>query len=350
MPNWITAPHTVPTHGGNLQQAIQRYGGDSNEWLDLSSAINADPWPVPAIPASLWHPLPQASSSWPQVCRHYYGPHYPHEGLLCAGSQVAIMALPHLLSVSTVWMLAGSYGEHAHHWQQAGHTVVEWGIDALYHALQQPLAEWPDVLLLVNPDNPSGHCYPLAQLRQWQQGLQQRGGWLILDKAFMDCQPQHSWLMQPQERKGYNHDNVIVLRSLGKFFGLAGARLGVVFAHPPYRELLARQLGPWPLTGPSQWLAERALEDVSWQQQQRTRLQQQRAISERVFAGCAVQSIQPLFVTLSHAQVADWHDALAQRRIWTRLFAQQQRLRFGLPIEAHDWQRLHTALVEIQAP
>lgn len=345
MPQLRMSTLSPPAHGGNLQQAMDRYGGEPSEWLDLSSAINADAWPIPPIPDTVWHHLPQASRSWPTVCRRYYGSTYPYDGRLCAGSQAVIMALPRTLQPCTVWLLAGSYGEHAYHWQQAGHTVIEWSLPELYQALQQPLAHWPDVLLLVNPDNPSGHRYPMEQLRYWQQGLQARGGWLLLDEAFMDCTPEHSWLQHATDEAA---DNVIVLRSLGKFFGLAGARLGVVFAGPQLQQALDILLGPWPLTGASQWLVERVLDDRAWQCSQRQRLLVQQQRAQTVFSSWPVLTIHPLFVTLDSAEVLRWHQAFAQQRIWTRVFPQQQRLRLGLPSNELAWQRLQQTLNEIQ--
>lgn len=344
MPAYVKTQSLQPQHGGNLAKALSVFGGKASEWLDLSSALNADAWPVPPIPAAHWQHLPQRSATWSTCCQRYYG----HEGLLTAGSQAVIMALPRIVQSCRVWMLSGSYGEHAHHWRLAGHQVIEWSVSELASALQQyPSEHLPDVLLLVNPDNPSGQRYPLAQLRQWQQRLQQRQGLLVLDEAFIDTEPEHSWLAQNEAFAGTRA--VIVLRSFGKFFGLAGARLGVVFASAAYRQALAAALGPWPVSGASQWLAEQALDDFEWQQQQRLRLAHQQARSRRVFARCSLLTVQPLFVTLSHADVMRWHQAFAERRIWTRVFAQQQRLRLGLPNKEQDWQRLQTAVEEIQA-
>lgn len=130
----------------------------------------------------------------------------------------------------------------------------------------EPYLDSLDVLLVVNPNNPTGRVFEPAELLAWHARLQRRGGWLLVDEAFMDCTPQSS-LAACSNRPG-----LIVLRSFGKFFGLAGARLGFALGERPLLQALAEQLGPWTVNGPVRHVAQSALRDRQQQRQQRERL------------------------------------------------------------------------------
>src|SRR5690606_32701627 len=112
-----------------------------------------------------------------------------------------------------------------------------------------------DVLLVVNPNNPSGRLIERERLLDWHARLAERGGWLLVDEAFMDCTPEHSLAVDSQK------PGLIVLRSFGKFFGLAGLRLGFALAEPALLERLAEQLGPWAVSGPARAVATALLAD-----------------------------------------------------------------------------------------
>jgi cobalamin biosynthetic protein CobC len=180
-------------------------------------------------------------------------------------------------------------------------------------------------------------------LHEWHARLTARGGWLVVDEAFIEASTQAS-CVQPQMPPG-----LIVLRSLGKFFGLAGARIGFVLAHT---ELLARMhaaLGPWSVTGPSRFVAQAALRDRAWQAAARKRLMQDgvRLAQLLCAAGLPPAGGCGLFQWAPTKQAAAVHRQLAQRGILTRYFAQPHSLRFGLPGSEADWGRLRAALGEI---
>lgn len=204
-------------HGGKLRAAVQQYNIALEHWLDLSAALNPTPYPVGEVHCSVWHRLPEDDDPLTTVAAHYYG---TKQLLPVAGSQAAIQTLPFLFTtLLRVGVLQTTYNEHAHAWQRAGHTIV-----ALDETTIDTHIEHIDVLLLVNPNNPTGAIFSCAKLLQWHAQLAQRNGWLIVDEAFIDCDPQHSLVAHAQQT------GLIVLRSLGKFFGLAGARVGFVFA------------------------------------------------------------------------------------------------------------------------
>ena len=319
-------------HGGQLNAAAARYGIALAQWLDLSTGINPEGWPVPALPASVWNRLPQPDDGLNDIAQIYYGA--PHV-LPVAGSQAAILALPWLRARSRVGVLAPGYAEHAHAWRRAGHSVSALTFDAL------PLAvDTLDVLVLAHPNNPTGQRVAREQLLAWHGQLSARGGWLMVDEAFMDATPEDS-LAAATTRA-----DLIVLRSLGKFFGLAGARAGFVLAQPPLLQRLNEHLGPWTLSGPARTVAMQALRDRPWQAAARARLTQasQRLATLLTRHGLAPTGGTALFQWVATPRAAHIHGQLARQGILTRLFDAPPSVRFGLPGSEADWARLAAAL------
>ena len=328
------APHPLP-HGGRLRSAAAHYGIALADWLDLSTGINPTGWPVPAVPASAWARLPEDNDGLEQAAKEYYGTPCV---LPVAGTQAAIQALPHMVSPSRVSVLQPSYAEHARAWQLAGHHVTTVPVTELNSAVAHS-----DVVVLINPNNPTGVSFTRDQLLCWHAMLAARGGWLVVDEAFMDATPDHSLApLCPQA-------GLLVLRSLGKFFGLAGARVGFVCAEQAMLDRLKTNLGPWTVSAPSRWIASRALADSAWQTNTRQRLNTDstrlaellRRYGLRPQGGCA------LFQWMPTPNAARLHDQLARRGILTRLFEQPASLRFGLPGRDSDWTRLETALAAL---
>ncbi|WP_435607835.1 threonine-phosphate decarboxylase CobD [Pseudomonas knackmussii] len=321
-------------HGGRLRAAAQRYGIELRDWLDLSTGIAPWPWPLPAIPSSLWQRLPEDDDGLEQAARDYY----QCDSLLpLSGSQAAIQALPRLRAPGRVGVLAPCYAEHAAAWQRHGHEVVELADEQVDGLIDQL-----DVLLVVNPNNPTGRRLDAERLLDWHARLRARGGWLVVDEAFMDCTPQHSLLPRAGGEPG-----LIVLRSLGKFFGLAGARLGFAFAEPALLEQLAELLGPWTVSGPTRWVARAALADVGTQQTRRGELGEAGVRLAGLLRGhgLAAQGTA-LFQWLAYPEAAELHEHLARRGILVRLFDTPPSLRFGLPPDEAGWARLDLALGE----
>lgn len=319
-------------HGGRLRAASQRYGIALADWLDLSTGIAPYGWPLPLIPATAWTRLPEQDDGLEIAARDYYG---VANLLPVAGSQAAIQALPRLLRNARVGIVSPAYAEHAAAWQREGHRVLELSEAGVNRALERL-----DVLLLINPNNPTGRRFAPEQLLAWHARLAARGGWLVVDEAFIDCTPAHS-LAAFSERPG-----LIVLRSFGKFFGMAGIRLGFVLAQPALLEQLAELLGPWAVSGPSRVVATALLQDHAGQQVQRQRLH---GDSERLAALLRANGLAPtggcaLFQWLVAAQAPLLHEFLASNGILTRLFANPVSLRFGLPPDESGWQRLEQAL------
>ena len=317
-------------HGGRLRAAATRYGIPEADWLDLSTGINPTGWPVPQVPTEAWQRLPQDDDGLLAAAQAYYG---APSLLPVAGSQAAIQTLPRLRAPSTVALLAPCYAEHAHAWQQHGHQVTAVPASEILQSSAQ-------VVVIVNPNNPTGALFARADLLALHARLAARGGWLVVDEAFMDATPQHS-LAGGSPRPG-----LIVLRSLGKFFGLAGARVGFVLAAEDLLLPLAELLGPWSIAAPSRYVAMHALRDAAWQQATRSRLPQ---AAQRLHVLLHAHGLTPdggcaLFQWLRSDAAAAWHERLARQGVLTRLFAAPHSLRFGLPRDEAQWAHLARAL------
>jgi cobalamin biosynthetic protein CobC len=196
-------------------------------------------------------------------------------------------------------------------------------------------------VLLCNPNNPTAEHHPHDVAVDAAKQLKKRGGWLIVDEAFMDVTPAESLAPLAGTAEA---PNLIVFRSLGKFFGLAGARVGFVLAAPDILNRLAETIGPWTVSGPAREVARLALLDTAWQTAMREKLTLAGArLLELLQPFGEVKSAQ-LFATLNSPHTAELHLHLAQRGILTRIFDQQPLLRFGLPGSEPEWQRLSSAL------
>ena len=319
-------------HGGNLRDAALRFGRD--DWLDLSTGINPRWYPAPPLPDNAWHRLPEADPELARAAQSYYGAPLM---LPVAGTQAAIQALPRLRKPSRVTVTAPSYAEHAHHWSDHGHTLTQ----TPYAELDAAVAA-NDVVVVVNPNNPTGATVPAARLLEWADQLAARGGWLVVDEAFGDTS-EHNSVAAHSDKPG-----LIVLRSVGKFFGLAGIRLGFVAAHPDLLRGLADLLGPWTISGPAQHIAIAALRDRQWQAGTREQLDASGERLRRLLAAHGIASNgTPLFQWWSEARPEAFWQHMAERGIWVRLFKHAARgIRLGLPPDEAGWNRLQKALNE----
>lgn len=319
-------------HGGNLRSAAEQYGRALEDWVDLSAGLNPHWYPAPPVDGNAWHRLPETDPLLLEAARRYYG---APALLAVAGTQAAIQALPALRPPSRVVVAAPSYAEHAHHWARHGHNMRE----VPYAALDCAAC---DVMVVCNPNNPTGERVPAECLLAWAAELGGRGGWLIVDEAFADTSPEYSVAART------SMPGLIVLRSVGKFFGLAGVRVGFVAAHQELLSRLADALGPWTVSGPAQQVCRTALRDLPWQLASRERLA---ADGARLHALLAQHGIGahgcPLFQWWPEARPEAFKQHMAERGIWVRLFAQAARgIRLGLPPDERSWTRLESALRE----
>ena len=322
----------LPQHGGGLVQARLRWPDAPAPWLDLSTGINPHPYALPPLAPDLWHRLPDQhlEDALTQAARDHYG--LPAHGAVLAtpGSGAAIRALPTTLPTGRVALLGPTYGEHEAAWRNAGHHVE------ICRDLSQ-MASAP-VAVVVNPNNPDGRIIPPLDLLDFAHRHPQT--LLVVDQAFGDTAPELSLIPHVP-------GNAVILTSFGKFFGLAGLRLGLVFAHPHHLTALTARLGPWPVSGPALAIAAQALAHQDWIAATRQALHQQTSALDRVLndAGLCLAGGTPLFRLISHPRAHDLWDHLGRHGILTRVFSYRTDwLRLGLPADAVLLQRLSNAL------
>ncbi len=325
-------------HGGNLREAAHRYGIALEDWLDLSTGINPFGYPVPPVPPDAWRRLPEENDGFAECAARYYGAPL---ALPVAGSQTAIRALPMLLKRGTAGVSPLTYGEYAPAFVRAGHGIAPLDIDS------DDVPANVDHIIVANPNNPTAERPPRERLMRWHAQLAQRGGTLIVDEAFADVDPASSLADET------GRDGLVVLRSVGKFFGLAGIRAGFVLATPALCHALRDALGAWTVSGPARHAVQAAFGDRAWQEETRARLRRDSARLSALIArhGFDVHAT-PLYAWMQTADAPALQHALAQRDIWTRLFDlpdMTTSLRIGLPGAEGDWVRLERALAEIRA-
>ena len=316
-------------HGGNLDQAQQRFGGRAEDWIDLSTGINRLPYPVGDLGARAWTALPSRAEieALHRAAGHAYHTSAPIVAL--GGAQAAIQLLPQAVPPGRARILAPTYNEYAGVLSAAGWEVQEVGeLGAL---------EGADLAIVVNPNNPDGRSHSPTELL----ALLPRVGRLVIDESFVDAVPQLS-LAPEADRPG-----LLILRSFGKFYGLAGLRLGFAIGHAADVDRLAVISGPWPISGAAIAIGCRALRDDAWGESTSARLakdcarldEMARARGWRLIGGA------PLFRLYETPDALTAQEKLARGQIWSRVFAQKPTwLRLGLPGGEAEWRRLAEAL------
>ncbi|WP_342360768.1 threonine-phosphate decarboxylase CobD [Terrarubrum flagellatum] len=322
-------------HGGALGEVMRAFPDAPTPWLDLSTGINPWPYPHSNIATSAFTALPDAGLERDGIDAMARAWNCAPETIaLTAGSQAAIQILPRLFPSRRVAIIVPTYSEHAIVWRSAGAVVKE--VDGLASAAHEF-----DTVVVGNPNNPDGRAYQPDALLRAAETLGSRGGRLIVDEAFADLQPDISLAQHAGAA------SIIVLRSFGKFFGLAGVRLGAIVASPDVIASARKLLGPWPVSGPALDLARRAYRDDAWRDATLARLRKAADDLDRALRAGGVEPVggTDLFRWAACADAhATWRQ-LAARGIYVRRFSwSRDRLRFGLPREVTDFDRLTSAL------
>ncbi|SFD64010.1 threonine-phosphate decarboxylase CobD [Roseivivax sediminis] len=313
-------------HGGDLDRAEARYG--TGPWIDLSTGINPEPYPLPEIPPEAWATLPtaRAISALEDAARAAYGGAVRPVAL--AGAQAAIQLVPRLAQPGEARVVGPTYNEHRGALEAQGWTVTE---------VQAPedLAG-ADLGVVVNPNNPDGRRWRPEQLLD----LRSRVGLLVVDESFADPEPVLS--LCPHLAGA---ENLVVLRSFGKFYGLAGLRLGFALSSEPLADRLRALAGPWAANGPAISVGCAALADAHWREATCARLVEDSARLDALAgaAGWDVVGGTTLFRTYAAPDAIAAQEALAQGRVWSRIFPYSPHwIRLGLP-PTSGWLTLEAA-------
>lgn len=320
----MTGPHDLDAgngrdHGGGLDAAVDTYGGTRGDWLDLSTGINPVPYPVTAITPSDWTALPDrnATGALLGAARRFWRVPDPAAILPAPGASSLIARIPALAPAGRVRIATPTYNEHAAAFADQGWRIVATGS--------------ADACVIVHPNNPDGRLWDAPDADE---------EFCVIDESFCDLVPDRS-LIGLATRPG-----TVVLKSFGKFWGLAGLRLGFAIALPDTIARLRALTGPWPVSGPALRVATAALNDTAWADATRDRLRQdaQRLTGLLADHGATEAGGTDLFRLFDVDDAPAWRDRLARGRVWTRIFPYSASLlRVGLP-RADQWPQLEHAL------
>ncbi len=304
-------------HGGGIDAAVAQYGGMRANWLDLSTGINPVPYPLPAILSNAWNALPdQAAADRLEIAaRAFWNVPKSASVLAAPGASALIARIPYLAELGKVRVESRTYNEHEASFRMAGWDVSESN---------------PDARVIVSPNNPTGDYWNGTD----------KSPLLVIDESFCDLSPDKSCIDLAA------NPGTIILKSFGKFWGLAGARLGFAIGDPALVAKLSDMLGPWPVSGPALQIGTAALGDHTWAAQTRARLATDAARLDALVAakGARIQGGTDLFRLYRVDDAAAWQARLAEQHIWSRIFPYSRTwLRLGLPA-SDQWDQLETAL------
>jgi cobalamin biosynthetic protein CobC len=323
-------------HGGNLGAARHLFPGAPEPFIDLSTGINPHPYPLPPLPAEIFARLPDATATahLAAIAANFYGAPSALHVVAAPGTQILLPLVAGLVRPGRAAVLSPTYNEHARAARLAGHGVTEASdLAALADA---------DLAIVGNPNSPDGRLIDRGSLLALAGKLRSRGGILLVDEAFMDVGPREASLAGDVARS-----NIIVLRSFGKFFGLAGLRLGFALLDRPSATRLSATLGPWAVSGPALAVGTKALADALWIEQTRSRLlhASQRLDAILIGAGLAIEGGTTLFRLVRSDAAEALFQRLGRAGILVRAFPDNARwLRFGLPAQEDHWMRLQIAM------
>ncbi|MGG7565099.1 threonine-phosphate decarboxylase CobD [Rhodovulum sp. DZ06] len=318
-------------HGGDLDAAIARHGGAAEAWVDLSTGINAVPYPVPKLSAHAWGALPTKSDlrALEDAARAAYGAGV--RAIPLAGASGAIQLAPLLAAPGKARVLGPTYNEHA-----AALATAGWAVETVS---ELAALEGADLAVVVNPNNPDGRSHaPEALL-----ALAPKVGLLVVDESFADTEDGLSVIPAMTPDTG----GLLVMRSFGKFYGLAGLRLGFALAGDALAGRIAELAGPWPVSGAAVEIGCKALADRAWQDATTARLREEAARLDALAAraGWTLVGGSPLFRTYETGDAQAAQERLAKARTWSRIFPYSEGwIRLGLPGDVNGWLRLEVAL------
>lgn len=308
-------------HGGGLDAAIAKYGGARCDWLDLSTGINPIPYPLPEIPDHFWYTLPDsgAQADLLNAARNFWNVPQSADIIATSGVSQLIALLPTLLPAGRVEIIGPTYNEHAAAFRANGWDVGEAG----------------SVRVVVHPNNPDGRTHDITISDVQKSAL------TIIDESFCDIIPSQTLIALAKQ------PNVIILKGLGKFWGLAGMRLGFAIASPNLIQRIIDVVGPWAISGPAQYIGRAALMDTTWVTDTRERLAIDARRLDTLMSQHAAKPLggTDLFRLYYVNNASNYQRKLAEKMVWSRCFPYSKTwLRLGLPGTHEHWNQLIDAL------
>jgi len=323
-------------HGGGLAAARRLFADAPEPFIDLSTGINPYSYPLPQLPPDPFTrlPDPEALAAVAAIAAESYAAPSVAHVVPAPGTQILLPLVAALVAPGRAAVVGPTYREHTRAAALAGHRVSE--ISDLGAAREAML------VIVTNPNNPDGRLFERNELIALARRLARRGGLLIVDEAFIDVGPRDASLADEVGRNA-----IVVLRSFGKFFGLAGVRLGFALAAPQLATRIAAKLGPWAVSGPALTIGAIALADRGWIEEARKSLVAAAGRLKAILANAGLEIIggTALFQLARTPSSSDLFDHLGRAGILVRSFPEQPSwLRFGLPGTEAAWRRLKIAM------
>lgn len=320
-------------HGGRLTDAMAQFGMGDAPWIDLSTGINPHGWPGADNLAMDWQALPDAGAldDLEAAAAAHFGTDRAH---VCAvpGTEIGLRMLGDILPGPAIHAQPSyrTHGEMIPHSRPVALTDLTRAEEA--------------TIILANPNNPDGRITSSATLLGWLEARRGERTWLVVDEAFADATPEISLAAHVD-----GEQRLIIFRSFGKFFGLAGVRLGFVLGPRALIAQYRQRLGSWPLSAAALAIGTAAYRDADWIAAMRIGLRERAAALDAVLArrGFSAVGDCPLFRLIETADAAALFERLAGRAILTRPFDYDSRwLRLGLPADREGLDRLDMALAD----
>jgi cobalamin biosynthetic protein CobC len=317
-------------HGGSLSTACAHFGDGPRPWLDLSTGINPHAWPGASDLAIDWQRLPdEAALRMLEEAAAAYFETDPAYVCALPGTEIGLRLIGRILA-GPAHYLAASYRTH-------GEMIGK----ARPGTRDKLIKTGRGTVILANPNNPDGAITDRLTLIEM---LERRGRaeWLLLDEAFADADPGHSMAADVADDR-----RLIIFRSFGKFFGLAGLRLGFIIAPRQVIAQMRHMLGAWPVSNAAIAIGTAAYRDRGWIDVMRTRLFLEARTLDAMLEKSGYNPIGdcPLFRLIETGGAQGLFDHLARQGILVRPFDYEPRwLRIGLPGSDAGLVRLASAL------
>ena len=331
-------------HGGRLGAARAAYSQAPQPWIDLSTGINPKSYPAPRARGETLNRLPDTGelSRLETVAAAAFGVADPQRVVATGGTEPALRLLPYVLGQGAAVVAGPTYGSHADGWERAGvpsRVVAD-------SQLQESIADQA-ALVVVNPNNPDGRIISRERLRHLHDAAGARGGVLVVDEAFAEVTPGSS----VADIAGSNEaPHLVVLRSFGKFYGLAGLRLGFVVGAPELMARIRSVIGDWPVSVDAMAAGLAAYGDPEWAERTRVQLARSARRLDELLSGHGFEVVggTSLYRLVRADDAPVRFERLAAAGILTRPFQHDRSLlRFGLPGAPDAWRRLSDVLASL---
>ena len=307
-------------HGGKLDEAVLQFGGRKSEWMDLSTGINPRPYPFKKVGQMLWERLPDDNDFEDIYKAAHNFWNVPKSSVVLGASGVSslIAIIPFLNPLSTVSIQQPTYSEYKLSFERVGYKVLKTG---------------GEINVIVNPNNPDGKIQEANEILENHKRL------TIIDESFCDLYPENS-LINLASQPGF-----IILKSFGKFWGLAGLRLGFAIGRPETVNPIKYALGPWQISGPALSIGCQALHDIKWAEKTRANLYESAIRLDKIMRRYKLIGGTNLYRLYFVTDAKKLFRKLASNKVLIRNFDYNRNwVRIGLPKQEKDWEILEKAL------